>query len=300
MLDELRAFVAVVDKTSLTKAADALSLTQSAISRRIQQLEETLDATLLDRTRRPPTATAVGQRVYHCATALLRDLDYLLGIPKEEEEPSGILRIGLPQVVADAALFDISMRMKTEFPTLDLKCRTQESTGLQVALATGELDAAIVLFPPGNTVPRFLSASHITTFDVVVVQSKQNPIVPQTASVADIADCEWILNPQGCGYRAALERATESAGRKIRFGIDVHGSETQLRLVAAGLGLGLVPRHLLSISGQRRALSEVKVKNLTIRIEVTLMHAAQLGNLRRAVSILHEVLSEKLSTDARG
>jgi DNA-binding transcriptional LysR family regulator len=56
MLDNLKAFAAVIDHKSLTKAASRLYLTQSAISRRIQQLEQALGGTLLDRTQRPPAS----------------------------------------------------------------------------------------------------------------------------------------------------------------------------------------------------------------------------------------------------
>jgi DNA-binding transcriptional LysR family regulator len=56
MIDNLKALAAVIDNKSLTKAASRLSLTQSAISRRIQQLEEALGGTLLDRTQRPPSS----------------------------------------------------------------------------------------------------------------------------------------------------------------------------------------------------------------------------------------------------
>jgi hypothetical protein len=60
MIDNLKAFAAVIDCKSLTKAASRLFLTQSAISRRIQQLEEALGGTLLDRTERPPTRRRPG------------------------------------------------------------------------------------------------------------------------------------------------------------------------------------------------------------------------------------------------
>lgn len=122
MLDDLKAFIAVVDKTSLTKAAESLSLTQSAVSRRVQQLEERLGARLLDRSSRPPTATAIGRRIYLSAMTVLRDVDLLMRIPRDDEEPAGTFRLGLPQVIADVALFEIAMRAKASFPMLGLKC----------------------------------------------------------------------------------------------------------------------------------------------------------------------------------
>jgi DNA-binding transcriptional LysR family regulator len=290
MLEELKAFKAVVDRTSLTKAADALALTQSAVSRRVQQLEALLGATLLDRSSRPPTTTAVGQRVYQSATALLRDLDRLMSIPKNDGEPSGTLRLGLPQVVADVALFDVAMGLKTAFPALDLRCRTDWSTGLQREVASGELDGAAVMVPSGSAHSAGTRGSLIATLDVLVVQSRHTPIAAKSVTIAELADEQWILNPQGCGYRAALQRAMESVGKQVRLGVDMHGTETQLRLVAAGLGLGLAPARLLANSRFLEDLCPVGVADFALKLDLWLLRAPELGNLSRAIDVLSQVL----------
>ena len=290
MLEELKAFTAVVDRTSLTKAADALALTQSAVSRRVQQLEEMLGATLLDRSSRPPTATAVGRRVYQSATALLRDLDRLMSIPKDDGEPSGTLRLGLPQVVADVALFDIAVGLKAAFPGLDLRCRTEWSSGLHLQVASGDLDAAAVLVPTGSTPPAGTRGSFIATLDVLVVQSRHAPIATKSVMIADLAEQQWILNPQGCGYRAALQRAMEGVGKQVRLGIDLHGTETQLRLVAAGLGLGLAPTRLLANSHFLKDLCPVEVADFALKLDLWLLRAPELGNLSRALDVLGQAL----------
>ena len=290
MLEELKAFTAVIDRTSLTKAADALALTQSAVSRRVQALEEMLGATLLDRSSRPPTATAVGRRVYQSATALLRDLERLMSISSDDGEPSGTLRLGLPQVVADVALFDIALGLKAAFPGLDLRCHTEWSSGLQRQVASGDLDAAAVMVPSGSAQPTGARGSVIATLDVLVVQSRQAPVVAQSVTMADLAEQQWILNPQGCGYRAALQRAMEGVGGQVRLGIDLHGTETQLRLVAAGLGLGLAPTQLLAISHFLKDLCPVEVADFALKLDLWLLRAPALGNLSRALDVLGQVL----------
>ncbi len=299
MLDDLRAFVAVVDKTSLTKAADSLSLTQSAVSRRVQQLEETLGATLLDRSSRPPKATALGGRIHQSATAILRDIDRLMRIPKDDSEPSGTFRLGMPQVIADVALHEVAMRLKESFPALGLKCRTEWSTTLQASVANGDLDAAVLMLPAGSTPAGGMAGARFARFDVLVVQSQRHPLVPRRSDIARLADFEWILNPQGCGYRAALQRTMEGAGKSLRIGVDVHGTETQLRLVAAGLGLGLAPRSLLAASGHLRDLSVVEVADFSLSLDLWLVHAASLGNLSRALDVLHLALTEPPGGSAR-
>jgi DNA-binding transcriptional LysR family regulator len=290
MLEELKAFKAVVDRTSLTKAADALALTQSAVSRRVQQLEALLGATLLDRSSRPPTTTAVGRRVYQSATALLRDLDRLMSIPKNDGDPSGTLRLGLPQVVADVALFDIAMGLKSAFPALDLRCRTDWSTGLQAEVSRGELDAAAVMVPSGSARPAGSRGSLVATLDVLVVQSRHTPMATKSVTIAELADEQWILNPQGCGYRAALQRAMEGVGKQVRLGVDMHGNETQLRLVAAGLGLGLAPARLLANSRFLEDLCPVEVTDFALKLDLWLLRAPELGNLSRALDVLSQVL----------
>lgn len=290
MLEELKAFTAVVDRSSLTKAADALALTQSAVSRRVQQLEEMLGATLLDRSSRPPTATAVGRRVYQSATALLRDLDRLMSIPKDDGEPSGTIRLGLPQVVADVALFDIAVGLKAAFPGLDLTCRTEWSSGLQLQVASGDLDAAAVMVPSGSAPPVGARGSFIATLDVLVVQSRHAQIATTPVTIADLAEQQWILNPQGCGYRAALQRAMEGVGKQVRLGIDLHGTETQLRLVAAGLGLGLAPTRLLASSQFLKELRPVEVADFALKLDLWLLRAPELGNLSRALEVLEQAL----------
>ena len=293
VLEELKAFTAVVERTSLTKAADALALTQSAVSRRVQQLEEQLGATLLDRSSRPPTATAVGRRVYQQATALLRDLDRLMNIPRDDGEPSGTLRLGLPQVVADVALFEIAVGLKAAFPALDLRCRTWWSASLLRELASGELDAAAILAPSGGAQPAGARTSHIATLDVLVVQSRRAPIATGPVMMVDLAEQPWILNPLGCGYRAALERSMEGLGKQLRLGIDMHGTETQLRLVAAGLGLGLAPTRLLASSPSLEELSPVEVTDFALKLDLWLLRAPEIGNLVRAVDVLGRVLGER-------
>ncbi|HEY1398763.1 LysR family transcriptional regulator [Roseateles sp.] len=292
MLDELKAFIAVVDTTSLTKAADRLSLTQSAVSRRVQQLEDLLGTPLLDRSTRPPTATAVGRRIHQSGSAILRDIDRLKRLARDDEAPSGTFRIGLPQVIADVALFEIAMRLRTNFPALDLRCRTDWSTALQKSVANGDLDAAVLMLPSGSVPPAGTEARHIATFDVLVVQSRHAPVVPERSSIAQLADSEWILNPQGCGYRAALQRAMEGAGKQLRLGVDVHGTETQLRLVAAGMGLGLAPRSLLAASSHLPGLSLVEVDDFSLTLDLWLAHAHALGNLGQALEVLHQALTE--------
>jgi DNA-binding transcriptional LysR family regulator len=300
LFEDLKTLVAVLDHNSLTRAADALSLTQSAISRRIQHLEAVLGAELLDRNSKPPQATALARRIYEHAVPLMRSVNQLLEIPREEAEPSGTFRLGLSQVVAEVVLFDAVMRLKAEFPALDVQSHTESSTGLSQQVSLGKLDAATLLMPSPSTPPDNLAGRFITTLEVLVVQSKRQPVVDRRSSIKALAEQEWILNPLGCGYRAALERAMQGAGRELRLSVDTHGTEMQLRLIAAGLGLGLVPRSVLHRSGSYAELSVVDVKDFSVSLDIWLIHPVQLGNLKGAASVFGDAVAEGFANAAAG
>lgn len=292
LFEDLKAFVAVIDYNSLTRAAQALCLTQSAISRRIQHLEESLDANLFDRTSRPPKATALAHRIYQHAVRLLRDAEHLLEVPREGAAPSGPFRLGFTQVVADLVLFDVVMKMKAEFPELDVQLHTDWSSALQQQMQDGKLDAATLMLSSPSRLPEGFAGRFISTLEVLVVQSKRKPLVHSQVDIDALASQPWILNPEGCGYRAALERAIGDSGKNIRLSVDTHGTEMQLRMVAAGLGLGLIPRTVLSNSSFLADLTVVEVKHFALSLDIWLVHPPQQGNLKRATEMLGQTVAD--------
>lgn len=294
LVEDLKTFIAVIDHQSLTRAADALSLTQSAISRRIQHLEETLGAALFDRNSKPPQATALARRIYEQAVPLMRSVGQLLEIAREDAVPSGRFRVGLTQVIAEIALFDAVVRMKSAYPSLEVQLNTEWSQGLVKRVGLGELDAATVLLPSPGVLPDNVRGRLVTRLEVVVVQSKRRPLVGKRSSIAALAAQEWILNPLGCGYRAALERAMQGSGRELKLSVDTYGTAMQLRLVAEGLGVGLVPSCVLRQSDWYDEISVIEVDDFSLSLDVWVVHSVQLGNLHGPVEILADAVGRSL------
>ncbi|MBI0328438.1 LysR family transcriptional regulator [Burkholderia plantarii] len=291
MIDELKSFVTVVDEASLTRAADHLCVSQSTISKRIQRLEEIMGGVLFDRNAKPPRPTALANRVYEQAVPVLRALEQLQDIAREDSPPSGTLRFGLPQVVADVVLFDAVTSMKRRFPELDVQLLTDSSLDLQDRMEDGSLDVAMLMLPSGAALPGATEGTRVARFDVKVVQSADQPLVARKARMESLAGHGWILNPDGCGYRAALERAMADKGQAFRLSIDTYGTDMQLRLVASGLGLGLVPADILRASRWHRRLSVVDVGDFALMLDVWLVHPRYVGNLRLAVEVLRQSIT---------
>ncbi|SAK47260.1 LysR family transcriptional regulator [Caballeronia fortuita] len=213
-----------------------------------------------------------------------------MDVTREDGDPSGKLRFGLPQGIADIVLFDALTALNDSFPALDVALKSDWTPVLLRLLDAGELDVAAILSPKGRQPADIYARRHVSTLDLVVVQSRKRPVVSSRATLPAIADAGWILNPEGCGYRAALQHAIEAAGYALHVKADTHGSEMQLQLIASGLGLGLVPRSVLTHSVWNRRLEIVKVTRFAPQLDVWLLHSPHLGNLSRAVSHLGETM----------
>jgi DNA-binding transcriptional LysR family regulator len=283
MIDDLKALVAVIDTKSLTKAAERLYLTQSAISRRIQQLEQTLGGPLLDRTQRPPTPTALGRRVYEQSLPILRAVDELTSLLRQDAAPTGTLRFGISQAIGDVILADAVEKLSREFPALDVRVRAGWGAGLTTQVGDGDLDAAIVMLPSAAEPPESLIGRKIGVVDVVIVQSRLRPLVHPPVQLIELAKLDWILNPVGCGYRAGLESAMKKTNRGLRVAIDTYGTEVQLRMVASGLGLGLVPHSVLRASASREEIEIINAAGFNMQLNVWLIQQKELSNLTRAI-----------------
>jgi DNA-binding transcriptional LysR family regulator len=292
MIDNLKAFAAVIDCKSLTKAASRLFLTQSAISRRIQQLEEVLGGTLLDRTHRPPSCTALGQRVYEQSLPILRAVDDLMTLTRQDAAPTGTLRFGMSQAIGDVIMADAVEQLSGEFPTLDVRVRAGWGAPLAAQVGAGDLDAAIVMLPAGTQPAAPLIGRMIAAVDVAIVQSRRRPRVRKAVALADLAKQDWILNPVGCGYRAGLESAMGESDRRLRVAVDTYGTEVQLRMIASGLGLGLAPRSVLRASASRDEIAIVDATDFAMQLDIWLIHLRELGNLGRAIERLTAMVAD--------
>jgi DNA-binding transcriptional LysR family regulator len=140
----LRAFVAVADYRSLTRASEALFVTQSALSLTIQHLEHDLGLAMFDRTTRRLDLTGAGHEFLPTARRLLRDFDgsisEMRALGKRERGKVGVAAV--PSVMA-LLLSEASAAFIQSFPGIDLYLREDNSEGVQQRILSGDVDFGI-------------------------------------------------------------------------------------------------------------------------------------------------------------
>ncbi|NML16432.1 LysR family transcriptional regulator [Azohydromonas caseinilytica] len=297
--EDLRAFDAVVRHGSISLAARELGLTQPATTRRIQNLEESLGVQLLDRSIKPPKPSTLGLRVHAQTRAALREIDALRDLVTTDAMPTGRLRLGLTHSMGASSLVELLQDMRTRFPEVQLQVATDWSARLVEAVQQGRLDAAAVFMPPSKLWPDTLSAQRLASTEVLVVAAKGR-FARTSVRLKDVFDAGWILNPDGCGFRAALQRALSEQGLPFQLSLETHGSELQLGLVAAGLGLGFVSRPALQASRHAEALDVMTLRDFSLALDVWLVSPTSQGNLQRAIEHFGAALGRGMGTDAQG
>jgi DNA-binding transcriptional LysR family regulator len=138
-LASLRSLVTVIDAGGMTRAANRLNLTQSAVSMQIKRLEEVLSCKLLERHGRLMRPTAEGEELISFARRLVGLNDEAidrLTVPRFE----GTLRFGVPYDIVHPYVPDVLRRFGSEYPRLSIKLTTGMSADLREALDKSQHD----------------------------------------------------------------------------------------------------------------------------------------------------------------
>ncbi len=295
-IDDIDAFVAVIRCQSISHAADSLDLTQPAITRRVQNFEQALGVELFDRNTKPLKPTPIGMQVYQKCLAILREMDSLRELVASDSPPSGLLRLGVPQTIGDVVLLDALKQLRGEFPELRAQVVTGWGSNLIGKIENGELDAAAALFPAGKIFPDNIIGQSIGKVELVVVCAKST-LAKKPGKLADCYEQGWVLNPDGCGFRAGLQRTLSDQGLNLKVNLETFGTELQLGLVADGMGLGLVPRPLLERSAHREQLLVLPLKDFKPVMDLWLVYPRFLGNLQGPVESFGGLVARSLKQE---
>ncbi len=296
-VDDVRAFVAAVDAGSISAAARELHLTQPAVSRRIQRVELALGAPLVDRRKRPFALTDLGRAAVDGCRRLVSASEALAAVGHGEALPSRELRLGVAHALTELVLIDPVDDLRRTFPGVVVRLHTGWSRDLLGRVRDGALDAAVILLP-ARVAPGTVTAHVVAKEHLAVVAPRSWPARSRT--VADLGGTGWILNPEGCAARAELRRELGRARLPLRVSVETYNYELQLRLIARGRGLGLVPNRLLTRSPTRARLRTLRVRGLSFPLTVWMVAGEVPAGLGEPIAMLQRALAARFSkTPAR-
>ena len=294
-IHDLEAFVAVVETGSIVGASARLNLTQPGVTRRIQNLEEGLGAALLDRQSKPLKPTSSGREAYEHGRRVLRSLEDLKAGVSPEGEVRGEFRLGIVPYLSEAALALPLDRLRSEFPQLTLRIVSGWSPRLIDQVARSELDAAAVCLAEGLSPPEDLADEDLGAQAVLLVAAPDLG-APNPAGLADLSRFPWVMNENGCGFRAFIRQSFEAARLPFHVGVEALSADLRMSLVARGLGIGVVTAAAFSESPWRGAVEVIASLDFRLQARSWLLHRPPAGRLSRPIAVFRDALLEGLKT----
>jgi DNA-binding transcriptional LysR family regulator len=244
-------FVAVAEELSFTRAAERLHMAQPPLSQQIALLEKELGATLFDRSRRTIRLTAAGAALLPEARRLLADLDETTRMVRRVAEGAiGRLTVGFVPSAINGALPGLLRTFRTDHPAVELTLREMAPDALLRAVHDRRLDLAMLYLPIGEP---DLAVHPLAAEDLLLALPDDHPAADaETVALADVAGQPFVLPEQHDvpGLHAAVTALFADAGiTPLVAQRGVWLMQTVLGLVAAGIGLAVVPS---SVSALRR------------------------------------------------
>lgn len=231
-LDLVRAFVAVAEASSFTRAGVRLGRTQSTISLQIKRLEEQLDAELFSRDPRKVVLTGQGEALLAQARRLLRLNDEIVG-EMFEHSLEGEVRFGAPEDFATTHLPGILGDYARAYPHVSLSVTCDLTLNLMEKMSQGELDLALIKREPiGANVGQPVWREHL------VWVGAGDDVLPRDAAVP------LVVAPAPCVYRKRAMAALDQAGRPWRVAYTSPSLAGQHAALRAGLGVTVLPSEM--------------------------------------------------------
>lgn len=156
----VRTFVTVADKASMTAAANALHLTQGAVSQQIKRLEEVLGCSLFERDRRGLRLTRSGERLFGKGKRLL-SLNDEIWAEMATSAVAGEVRLGVPYDLVGTMLAPVLKTYAETYPQVEISLVCASSPELSAALATGTIDLAVIEEPVGPSAGECLAIDRL-------------------------------------------------------------------------------------------------------------------------------------------
>lgn len=235
-ISALKIFAAVAESHSLAGAAQQLDYSPSNVTARMQQLEAELGVPLFYRKPRGVALTPAGRTLLGYTERVLRLLDEARVAVQEDNVPRGALILGAMETTAAVRLPPILAAYHHAHPHVELKLSTGPSEELLSNVLSYQLDGAFIGGPVAH--PEIVQELAFTE-ELLFIGSRQR-------AASQGAHETLLVFRRGCSYRARLEQLLYERG-SLPFRVMEFGSlDAILGCVAAGMGVSLLPRSVLS------------------------------------------------------
>jgi len=253
---QLEVFLAAANFQNITKAADSLSMSQSAASSALKDIESQFDLPLFDRIGKRLQLNEQGRLIRPKAEQLLEQAKELERIMAQHKD-AGHLKVGATLTIGNYLAVSTMAEMMLEQPDAEVSLSVANTSEIGQKVRNFEIDIGLI---EGELQHQDLDVIPWRDDELVVFCSPEHPYADELQlSDRQLRDAEWILRESGSGTRQAFDRALHGVLSEINVKLELQHTEAIKRAVTANLGIGCLSRVALEDSFKRGSLVPLPV-----------------------------------------
>ena len=266
-----RSFLAVAETGAITEAAERIGITQPALSRRIQQLEDQLGVRLLERGRKGAVLTEIGRLVQVEAQGVVARYERMREIVSSHQRlEGGTVRIGGGATAVSFILPEAIAAFQAAHPRVRFQLREAGSSEIADDVVAGRLELGVVTLPVRD---RELEVTALATDRIVLVARRDHPLAhAQRVRIQQLADQAFVAFEAGSALRQIIDGKLREAGVEVKVVMELRSIAAILRMVSTTGNLAFV-----SLLGVEQQSDVVGLPVQGLRIERRLAVIARRG-----------------------
>ena len=240
-MKQLQYLLALAETRHFGRAAARCHITQSTLSAGIRDLESVLGTVVAERSKRRVVITRVGERIAERAREILREATAIMEDARAGHAPmTGEMRLGVIPTIGPFLLPRALPVLRERFPDLMIYLREEQTAALLARLDEGELDVALIALPyeTGHLCVEVIGE------DEFLFACNRDHVLAGAAEVSRdaLVDAELLLLEEGHCLRGHTLDICRMGDKQARARFEASSLHTLVQMVAAGIGVTLVPR----------------------------------------------------------
>lgn len=296
-LRQLEIFVAISRTESVSRAAEALALSQSATSTALSELERQFDLQLFDRVGKSLRINETGRQLLPKAVELLdraHEIEALL----QGHAGFGYMKIGATLTVGNYLATLLVARFLQEHPESRIQLQVHNTSMIVQQIVNHELDLGLI---EGDTHHPDIEVQPWIADELVVFSAPDHPLAQAgNISMEQLLQQPWILREKGSGTRETFDRALRNNHSQFNIRLELEHTEAIKRAVESGLGIGCISRLALKDAFRRGSLVPLATPDLDLgRYFYFLWHKQkyQTTGMREFISMCKEMTAGVARSD---
>ena len=269
-LKQLYSFEAVVRLGGFTSASKELHITQPAVYMQVQQLQQNIGAKIFNINGKTITPTFIGKKIYETAVGAINVVENSkLEIEQNLNPDSGHLQIAVA-TTANSFVSRLLSRFKKEYPKMTFYIDVTNRHALLDNLKNNNADLVIMGEPPKN-IP-LISSAFMKNPLIAIAHPDNELLTKKKISIKDLNKETLLTREIGSGTRITIERFT---GLHFNSDIQINSNEAIVEAVQAGLGIGFVSKHSVSLQLKNNIIKQLDVAPFPIIRQWHIVHHAE-------------------------